>query len=132
MPEATRIVGDKDVIAGFNGHASVAIPEKRIVLGTGAGEDEVTIASAASQALLGVTLKAIAAQTRGDVQKGGKGIATSGAAVTKGTRVTADAAGKAVAAVGGDAVIGTAATTVGAADLDLEIWLGETSARMPG
>lgn len=132
MPEATRIVGDKDVIAGYNSSTTVPIPTKRIVLGTGAGEDEVTIASAASQAFLGVTNQAIAPVSRGDVQKGGKGIVTSGAAVTKGVRVTADGDGKAIAATAGDAVLGTAATTVGAADLDLEVWLGEMSARMPG
>ena len=131
MIEATRIVGDKDVVAGLNASGST-IAKGRVVLGTGTAEDEIALATAASQAFLGVTTESIANNTRGGVQIRGKAVCVAGAAVTKGVRVTSDGAGKVIAAAGGDATLGIAASAAAALDEEFEVWIGSTAPRMPG
>lgn len=98
MPQLTRQVPDGGIAPGFNDEAATAIPAKRLVIwDAAAGQDGVAVATTTSAPFAGVTMKAIAAQTRENVQIAGEAICTAGTGgVTVGAKVTAEAAGKAI------------------------------------
>ncbi len=78
--------------------ADVAIPAFRIVK-PGAADDRVTLATAATDALIGATMEIGAAiGERCDVQLAGIAFVEVGAAVARGALVTSDAIGRGVAA----------------------------------
>jgi len=98
MPALTRQVPDGAIAPGFNDEVSTAIAAKRLVIhDAAAGQDGVAVATTTSAPFVGVTMAAIAAGTRGDVQVRGEAILTAGSGgVTIGAKVTGAAAGKGI------------------------------------
>jgi hypothetical protein len=128
MPEPTRVIADKDVIAGYNGSGST-ITAKKIVKRTGSGDQQIALATAGSDVIFGVTMNDIADKSYGGVQTQGKAVVTAGAALaTRGVRVTSDGSGRAVAAVAGDTILGILETAASGADVDCEVWIDGSGA----
>jgi len=131
MPTARRMVPSDGVRAYKNVNVA-AIPAKRIVKATAVTE-EMDLATAVGDVILGVTMAAVPPGLYGDVQSEKKGIVTSGAAIVAGVRLTTDAAGKAITSSPGAGVnhgfLGIAKSAASAIDQDVEVELageGET------
>lgn len=125
MPRLTRQVPDGAIRPGFNDEASTAIPAKRLVIhDAAAGQDGVAVGAAATAPFVGVTMAAIAAQTRGDVQVEGEAILTAGSGgVTVGAKVTSAAAGKGIITTTDNHHVAGQALTAAAEDEDFIIRL---------
>lgn len=124
MPEPTRVVPVEGIRAVKN-ESGGALVEGLIVKITSEGDPNVVnIATAGTDTLFGVLEQDVADDGIGDCQVRGKAIVTSGAAVTIGAQITADAAGKGIVTVAaGDSVLGVAVTSTSGADLDFEVEL---------
>lgn len=132
MPQLTRQVPDGGIAPGFNDEAATAIPANRLVIwDAAAGQDGVAVGTTTTAPFAGVSMAAIAAQTRGDVQITGDAIATAGTGgVTVGAKVTAEAGGKAIVTTTNNNHVGGIAMT--AADADGEFILRLTPGAQVG
>jgi hypothetical protein len=103
---------------------------KGLIVKAGTAADGILIATAATSALLGVTVEPIAPGKSQSYQVGGKAAVLSGAAITVGQVLTSDAAGKAVpltaSASSTARILGTAKTAAGGADewVEVELQIG--------
>lgn len=122
MAQLRRQVPDSAIVPGINNGVS-DIASKRIVsIDTANDGDFVILATAATLKLVGVTNETLVAGHPGDVQREGRTILTSGAAVNNGDRITSNGSGKGIATTTeGDSVIGIARTSTDGADDDFEI-----------
>lgn len=91
------------------------IPEYRIIK-RGAAEDRLSLATAASDDIYGVTQQFTGSPVFARVCLAGPCFVTYGATVTQGQRLTSDANGKAIPASPGDKTIGTAWSDGGSGD----------------
>jgi len=127
------IVPDKGLRAAKNTSGSKISKKTLVKLKDGTVDDEVIPTAAATDAIYGVAYEDIADDAYGDIQVHGRAIVVSAGAVTKGSRVTHGSGAKGAAASGGNSFIGTAVTTAGGADEDIEVeLLGPGGAEMPG
>lgn len=132
MPQARRIVPDGGIRAGLNVWAPSSVPTQippnRFVKDS-TNADEVTVPTAQSQQLKGVTMQAIDPALTGDVQVSGKATVEASAAISKGAKVGSQAnTGKAITvSAAGDYVGGIAATAAGADGDVIEVELIQPS-----
>jgi hypothetical protein len=119
MGQPRQIIGPQDLRSGYNATGS-SIGAALVVVLDNAGDRQIELPGAVTDDVYGVTLKAIANVTWGDVQIRGQAICTASAAITIGDRLMLTTAGKVATwtAAGGSnaAVVGkaiTAATTDG-------------------
>lgn len=132
MAQATAIVEDKGIRPGFNETGSTIATQIIVKKVAGSVGDPNSVAVAGDgDSHFGITMQAIKANERGDVQTKGQALVKSGAAVAAGVEFTADAAGKCIAAVSGDYIGGVTVSAAGAADEEISVELaGPNSGRI--
>jgi hypothetical protein len=130
MAEPTAIVADKGIRPGLNETGTTIARRLFVKRVAGSAVDSVALA-VDGDSVLGVTMAAIADDDRGDVQTSEMAIVTSGAAIPRGSEVTADGSGKAIVCVNGDYVAGVSRSEASGANEDIEIDLvGINSGRL--
>jgi hypothetical protein len=126
MGQLRQIVDSEGIRSGYNNTGS-ALGEALVVVLNNAGDREVELPGAVTDDVYGVTLKAIADDTWGDVQIRGQAICTAAAEVAIGARLMMDTAGKVLTwtAAGGAnaAVVGKAMTAASGDGVQLEVEL---------
>lgn len=127
MTELRRIVpSDGSGVRAYKNINVATLPAKRLAKKT-TTEGQVDLATAVGDKFAGVTMEAIPTGLFGDVQNGGKGILTAGAAVAVGDRITSDGAGKGIPSAPAAGVnhgwAGTAQTAASGDGVDFEIEL---------
>src|SRR5690349_18970443 len=93
-------------VSGFNNTGSTIL--KGTIVNKGTTTDYIVVASAATQAFLGVADADIPTGSWGTVITGGRALVRFNAAQTVGARLTSNGTGLAVAAASGNAVLGIA------------------------
>jgi hypothetical protein len=104
----------------FKANADMANPYRIVTLS--AGQNEVELANAATDELLGVIAHKADAGKAVKVHVLGSFLVEAGAAITKGARVTSDSSGRAVAASTGNMVLGRAQQAATAAGELVEVF----------
>lgn len=118
MAQPTAIIGSEDIRPGFNETGSTIAAAVAVTATAGSAPDSIVLASAGAR-IKGVTLAAIADQTRGDVLIRGQAICTAGAAIVRGVNLmVTGVAGKLITATAGNQVVGVARSAA-SADGDL-------------
>ena len=121
MGQLRQIVDPEGLRSGYNNTGST-LAEAIVVVLNNAGDREVELPGAVTDDVYGVTLKAIADDTWGDIQIRGTAICTCSAAVAIGARLMMDTAGKVLtwsASAGSNAAVVGKALTATSADGDL-------------
>ena len=128
MAEPTAIVPDKGIRGCYNDGVDTLVLGLSVKLST-IGDERLQVEPAgAGEGVYGIVAetKGIESQTWGDIQVEGIARGLSGAAVTKGAAVAADADGKLVAAGSGALVVGVAVTAALGVDSIFEVELSGT------
>lgn len=120
MAQPREIVPDGSIVSGANGSGST-IAAKRGVRSSGTTyPDQIALPAAITNPGFGVTKEAIADGAVGGVQRSGRVIAVSSAAITRGAQVDCDTAGKFLTHTTGT-IWGVANTATTAADQEFEL-----------
>jgi len=112
---------DPKYVPGYNGTGGTLSKGTLVKLKTSGVDDEIIAATSTSDAYLGILQHDLADGEWGDVQVGGIGVALSGAAVTKGSRVMWGTGAKVIACTTGLTFAGVARTTASGADEYIEV-----------
>jgi len=112
---------DPKYVPGYNGTGGTLSKGTLVKLNTTGIDDEIIASTATSDAYLGILQNDLADGEYGDVQVGGIGIALSGAAVTKGSRVMFGTGAKVITCTTGLTFAGVARTTASGADEYIEV-----------
>lgn len=124
MPQARAIVSSDGVRPGVNDTGAAIAAHLILRLDPANGVDRIRLATAATQALYGVSMQIIPDAGSGDVQTEKKAVVLAGAAVAIGDTVVADATSRAIASTADNQfILGTAITLALAAGDEIEVEL---------